>query len=277
MQEQQIRYRTTQINIVKINAVMSAHATIKAEYLLSFARYPGAIRATVHLEDSVYDFHTKGSEQTAELVRATDRIKKRLVYQLDNRGNPIKLLNRSEVEQAWQEFKANILTPSYRDKMDDETFSRFVAAGDVEYSSEELLLKNSGTNLFNKLVLGQYLTNENDQFDVDVFETQSHFFSPIRFHVQCETHRRGESDGLVYYAKTGKPLFADKSQMIALYDQLYLSQVGFKFTDYLYDIEASFGVSPKDKLVHRAEVAIRERVKNNLESEVIYQLREVEL
>lgn len=277
MQEQQIRHRSTQINIVKIDGVISAHATIKAEYLLTISRQADAIRATVQLEDSVYDFHTKGSEQAAELVRATDTIKKRLVYQLNDRGNPVKLLNQLEVQQTWQEFKANMSSAGYRDRMDEETFRRFIAAGDAEYNSEELLLKNSGTALFNKLVFGQYLTNENDRFDVSIFETQSHFFPQIRFDVHCETTRRGESEGLVHYATTGKPLFVDKSHMIALYEKLYLAQIGFKFTDYSYDFEASFGVSHGEKLIRKAEAAIHERVKNNMESEVIYRLREVEL
>jgi len=134
-----------------------------------------------------------------------------------------------------------------------------------------------GTALFNKIVLGQYLTSDEGRFDVEVFETQSHFFPPIRFDVHCETTRRGESEGMVHYAKSGKPLFVDKSHMIALYEKLYLPQIGFKFTDYLYDYESKFSVSSRDKLIRTAEVAIHERIKNNMESEVLYRLREVEL
>lgn len=277
MQEQQIRYRSTQINIVKIDGVISAHATIKAEHLVTISRQADALRATVLLEDTVYDFHTRGTEQAAELIRATDRIKKRLVYQLNDKGAPVKLLNFLEIQQIWKEFKANMANGGPGAKMDAETSRRFIEVGDIEYNSEQLLLKNSETALFNKIVLGQYLTNETDHFDGESFETQSHFFSPIRFNVHCETRRRGESDGMVHYAKSGKPLFVDKARMIELYDQLYLTQLGFKFTDYLYDFEAAFSLSPQEKLVHTAEVAIRERVKNNLESEVIFRLRKVEL
>lgn len=277
MKEQQIRYRSTQINIVKINGVISAHATIKAEYLLTLSRQEGNIRAVAQLEDSVYDFHTKGSERAAELVRATDTIKKRLVYELNDRGSPVKLLNSREVQQNWRDFKATMSNGGRAEGMDEETFRRFIAAGDAEYNSEELLLKNSGTVLFNKVVFSQYLTNAQDRFDDEIFETQSHFFPAIRFNVHCETKRRGESEGVVHYAKAGKPLFVDKSYMIALYEKFYLSQIGFKFTDYLYDFEAKFDVSAREQLIRTAEVAIRERVKNNLESEVIYRLREVEL
>lgn len=277
MPEEQVRYRSVQINIVKIDGAISAHATIKAEHLLTVSGPPCALCPTVELLDSVYDFHTKGSEQAAELVRATDRVKRRLVYQLNDRGIPVKLLNHDEVLQNWRDFQAELPSSGLRASMDDATLRRFVAVGDAEYTSEEVLLKNSGTALFNKIVFGQYLTRDADRFEVETFETQSHFFPQVRFDVHCKTERQGEEETMVHYSKSGRPLFVDKSQMVALYEQLYRAQIGFKFTDYLYDYESNFSVSKRERLVQKAEVAIRERIKNNLESDVLYKLRTVEL
>ena len=166
MREQQVRYRSTQINIVKIDGAISAHATIKAEHLLTLSGPQSAIRPTVELIDSVYDFHTKGSEQAAELVRATDTIKRRLVYQLNEMGAPNKLLNQGEIWQNWRDFQAELPKNGLRTSMDEATFRQFIAAGDAEYSSEEVLLKNSGTALLNKILFGQYLTREEDRFDI---------------------------------------------------------------------------------------------------------------
>lgn len=277
MLEPQVRYRSTQINIVKIDGAISAHATIKAEHLLTLSGQQGALRPTVELVDSVYDFHTKGSEQAAELVRATDTIKRRLVYQLNDRGVPSRLLNHSEVQKNWHDFKAALANNGLRAGMDEATFRRFIAAGEAEYASEEVLLRNSETALFNKILFGQYLTRDEGRFDVEIFATQSHFFPQVQFDVPCKTERQGESEGAVHYSKTGKPLFVDKSQMIALYEKLYRAQIGFKFTDYLYDYASNFSVSKQDRLIQTAEVAIRERIKNNMESEVIYKLKAVEL
>lgn len=277
MFDPQVRYRSVQINIVKIEGAISAHATIKAEYLLTLSSQPGALCPTVELLDSVYNFHTKGSEQTAELVRATDTIKRRLLYKLDDRGNPVKLLNHEEVLQNWRAFQAALPNSGLCAHIDDATLRQFIAVGDAEYTSEEVLLRNSRTALFNKIIFSQYLTRDADQFEIETFATQSHFFPQVQFDVRCKTERQGEDLETVHYSKSGKPLFVDKSQMIELYEKLYRAQIGFKFTDYLYDYESTFSVSKRESLIQKAEVVIRERIKNNMESEVVYKLRAVEL
>jgi len=277
MQGQEARYRSTQVNIVKINGVISAHATIKAEYLLSVTGQRDGLESRVRLEDSVYNFHTKGTERTAEIVRATDTVKKDLVYRLNAKGKPIRILNLGEIQTRWKQFKADIPRNQRFEIMDDEAKKQFVAAGDAEYSSEQVMLQHSHTNLFNQIVFGQHLTRTHEDFDAEVFETQSHFFPQIKFDVHCELVKEGEEDDVIRYAKAGKPLFVDKSQMIALYEQLYKKQVEFRFTDHIYEFEQRFSVEKGTKVIDKAQVRLNERIKNNMESEVIYELRRVEL
>ena len=276
-QQRKARYRTTQINIVKINGVISAHATIKSEYLLTLQRRGQRTLPSVTLEDSVYNFHTKGSEQAAEIVRATDTIKKRLHYQLDPRGVPCNILNLDQIKKSWRDFKESMPDSDLFTALDESTTRQFIAAGDAEYNSEEILLRNSRTSLFSQVVFGQYLTRAPADFETEVFHTRSHFFPQIKFDVHCETTMQGEDEQTTRFEKTGRPLFVDKSAMIDLYDKMYKAQVEYRFTDYLYDFEMKFSVRKDEHTVDSAQVRINERIKNNIQSEVLYELRAVEL
>lgn len=272
--EKKARYRTTQINIVKINGVISAHATIKAEYLLLFNSLN---KVEVLLEDSIYNFHTKGTEQLAELIRVTDTVKKKMVYALDSKGRLKDLLNFSEVQETWERFKKNASNFASFQKVDAQHIIKLNQAGNVEYYDKELLLKNSNSNLFNQIIFSQYLTKEFENFEAETFDTQSHFFPEIQFTVNCETKQQREEENSISYAKKGTPLFINKSKMIALYEKLYKKQIEYKFTDYIYDFNTHFTVSKEDGLIDKATVTISERIKNNMESEVIYELKRVEL
>lgn len=65
--------------------------------------------------------------------------------------------------------------------------------------------------------------------------------------------------------------------MIRLYESYYREKIGFKFTDYLYDFESDFSISKQDGLIDYATVTINERIKNNIQSQVLYELKRVEL
>ena len=88
---------------------------------------------------------------------------------------------------------------------------------------------------------------------------------------------QGEDEEMTHFEKTGSPLFVDKSAMIGLYERLYKSQVEYRFTDYLYDFEMTFSVRKDKHTIDRAQIRINERIKNNIQSEVLYELRTVEL
>lgn len=276
MPERQARYRAEQINLVKVDGAITAHATIKTEYLLTLSSTMGALSATVTLEDSVYNFHTTGSESLAAMVRATDSIKKRLVYLLDEKGLPARLLNLPEVQEAWRTFKQDLSTNGFSERLGEEGVARFIEAGDIEYNSQAIILQMSATSLFHKVIFGQHLRG-GAEHQGEVFDTQSHFFPQIRFDVHCQASTQEESEDSVTLVKVGKPLFVDKSSMMSLYEQIYRPKIGFKFTDHHYTYETNSTVAKGDRLVRRADAAIHEAIKNNLEAQVIYKLRTVEL
>lgn len=276
MQNRQSRYRAEQINLVKVDGAITAHASIKTEFLLTLKNATDALSATVTLEDSVYDFHTTGSEKIAELLQATDRIKKRLIFSLDENGTPVRLLNLPEVREAWRTFKQDMSANGFSGSLGEEGVARFIEAGDIEYNSQEIILKMSGTSLFHKVVFGKHL-RPGAECQGEVFDTQSHFFPQIRFDVHCQVSTQEESEESVTLVKVGKPLFVDKSRMTSIYEEIYRPKIGYKFTDHHYTYEVNSTVSKGDRLVRRADAAIHEAIKNNLEAQVIYKLRAVEL
>lgn len=273
----QARYRTKQINIIKINDVISAHSAIKCDYLLSLDRGIGDNTAIVRLDDSVYNFYTKGSEALEDFVRASDTVKRELIYKVGNHGEIIDLLNIEEIQQNWHRFKKQLpMNPIFRDAKAD-VLQNIINTGNTEYNSKEILLNNSASNLFNKIIFSQYLTKSSEKFRIEEFETQSHFFPEIKFQVECETKLRSEDDKQFHYAKRGKIIFVDVDRMILLYEERYREQIEFKFTNYLYDFNVNFSVSKIDGLINNASVNIDERIKNNMQSEILYELKRVEL
>lgn len=273
--KKEARYRTKQINIVKINGSISAHSTIQCDYYFTFDEKRNI--AKVRLDDSVYEFNTSGSEPLANFIRTTDTIKKEMIYSIKSDGEIEDLLNQEAVQKNWEQFKQNIATYELFENSQQQEIDKIINSGDMEYHSKEILLKNSATNLFNQIVLGQYLTRSFSAFEIEEFATISHFFSQVGFTVSCDTKKVKDSDEQTKYKKIGKPVFVDVDKMIRLYEQLYKEQVGFKFTDYLYDYDMNFTVSKADGLIDYASVTIDERVKNNLQSQVMYELNRVEL
>ena len=272
------RYRTKQINVIKLNDVINAHSAIQCDYYLSLENKTDTGRiAEVRLDDSVYNFYTSGSEELADFIRASDTVKNTLIYALDDKGGIRDLLNEESLQQNWHRFKKQLPMNKFFQKTPSEVLQQIINAGNIEYNSKNILLRNSNSNLFNKITFSQYLTRSFENFEQEHFETESHFFPQISFKVDFETIRKSEDDFTVNYTKKGKPRFVDIDKMILLYEKFYRPQIEFKFTDYIYDIEIDFSVSKEDGLIHEASVNLSERIKNNMESQVLYELKRVEL
>ncbi|WP_407402922.1 LysM peptidoglycan-binding domain-containing protein [Chryseobacterium sp.] len=271
------RYRTKQINIVKINDVISAHSTVECEYLFHITTNSNGKKAEVDLEDSVYNFYTNGSEYLADFLRSSDAVKRKLIYNINENGKILNLENLNSINKNWEKFKSQLGENPFFKNSDPNVLNQIINAGNIEYNSEEILIKNSNSNLFNQVVFSQYLTKYFTDFEVEEFTTQSHFFPQIAFTVECKTELIGEDENNFKFAKVGKPKFVDIDQIIVLYEKLYKPQIGFRFTDYLYDFVIDFTVSKEDGLITQASVNLNERIKNNMQSQVIYELKKVEL
>ena len=269
------RYRCEQINIIKLNGVISAHSTIKTEYLL---RFIDRNNAEVLLTDSIYNFFTQGTEELVGFISSSDRIKDRMHYALDERGRIKEILNKKELIEKWNAFRNRLGDNPYMKKLDRKAKENIIKAGDMEFSSSnEILFKNAYANLFNQIIFGQYLKHDFGNFQGEIMKTQSHFFPDIKFDVNCETKKQTESEESVTYLNTGKPLYVNISDMILLYEKFYKEQLQYKFTDYRYELEMNYTVSKKDNRIIEANVCINEAVKNNMESQVLYNLKKVEL
>lgn len=276
--KREARYRTKQINIVKLNDVINAHSAIKCDYYLAlYNKIDDGRMADVKLDDSIYNFYTDGSEVLADFIRSSDTVKSNMMYSLDEKGAIQDLLNEESLQQNWHRFKKQLPMNNFFQNTPSEVLQQIINAGNIEYNSKNILLKNSNANLFNKIIFSQYLTKSFDNFEYEQFETESHFFPQITFKVDFETTKKSEDDSVVNYIKKGKPGFIDVDRMILLYEKFYRAQIEFKFTDYIYDIEISFSVSKEDGLINEASVNLSERIKNNMESQVLYELKRVEL
>lgn len=269
------RYRCEQINIVKLNGVISAHSTIKTEYLLKFIGHNNAI---VTLTDSIYNFFTRGTEELVGFISSSDQIKGKMHYALDDRGRIKEILNKKELIEKWNDFRVHLEENPYIQKLSQEAKKNIIETGDREFSSsDDILFKNSYANLFNQIIFGQYLKHDFYNFQGEIIKTHSHFFPDIKFDVNCETKKQTEDEEFVTYLNMGKPLYVNISDMILLYEKFYKEQLQYKFTDYKYELEMNYTISKKDNRITEANASINEAVKNNMESQVLYNLRKVEL
>lgn len=267
------RYRTKQINIVKINDIINTHTTVRCEYLFELNKN----QAKVKLEDSIYNFYADGTKDLEQFIRTSDSIKKEMEYLLNDGGEIIEIVNIEKLQQDWHRFKKQMPFNNLVKNSKPEVLKQLIDAGNSEFSSSDILLKNCKNNLFNQIIFSQYLKKQPDNFVNEQFETMSHFFPQITFKVDCETKVRNISNRNTNFVKKGKPLFIDIDKMILLYEQYYKPQIQFKFTDHIYDYEIFYTISNEDGLIDEASVHLSERIKNNVESQVVYQLKRIEL
>ncbi|REC59102.1 hypothetical protein DRF65_27745 [Chryseobacterium pennae] len=267
------RYRTKQINIVKINDVINTHTSVRCEYLLELKKN----QAKVILQDSVYNFYAEGTQDLEQFVRTSDSLKKEVDYQLNSNGEIVEILNLEALQQGWHRFKKQLPLNNLVKNNKPEIIKQLIDAGNIEFGSPDILLKNCKNNLFNQIIFGQYLKRQFDEFTNEQFETLSHFFPEIAFKVECETTVRNTTENQTNFLKKGRPLFVDIDNMILLYEKYYKPQIQFKFTDHIYEYEVFFTVSNEDGLIDEATIHLSERIKNNVESQVVYQLKRVEL
>lgn len=271
------RYRCEQTNIIKLNGVINAHSTVKAEYLLSFPFENQNKIAEVKLEDSIYNFFTKGTEELVGFLSSSDRIKSRMLYELDSRGKIKNISNFLELRDLWKKYRNNISDNSFVKKLDQDAKKRIVESGDIEFYSPKILLKNANTNLFNQIILNQYLVCNYSDFQNEILKTRSHFFPDIEFDVNCEVNIYSESDNRITFQEIGLPTYVNISDMIALYEKFYKEQLQYRFTDYSYKIRMDYTIDKTDNRIMTASVSINEAVKNNMESQVLFHLKRVEL
>lgn len=275
--KKEVRYRTKQINVVKINNVISAHSTIQAEYKVCINTTSQERRAEVFLVDTVYHFYTNGSEHLNDFLRKTDQVKSHMVYRLNNDGRIAELLNLNEIQENWEICKKILPETKFINETGAATLQKIIEAGDSEYNSSQLLLKNSMANLFNVILFDQYLTVTPNEFTDDTFSTPSHLFPELLLNVHCNTKVKPGGETSFMQHKTGKPGFVDLDYIILQYNKLFKPQIEFAFTDYLYDFQLRSLVSREDGTISEASAEISERIKNNIESQVLYELKKVEL
>jgi len=271
----QVRYRCEQINVIKLDGAINAHSSIKTEYLLKFADHRNA---EVILTDSIYNFFTPGTEHLVGFISSIDQVKGRMIYELDEKGKIKKILNIEELRKKWKDYKYEFDNNPFMKSLTQKAKDQVTEAGDKEFlMNNNILYLNANANLFNQVVFGQYLKRNYNDFEGEVLPNQSHFFPDIKFDVNCEIRKQMEDDETITYKKIGKPSFIDIPQMIDLYDRFYKKQLQYKFTDYKYLLEITYTVSKKDNRVIKGNVSIEEAIINNMESLVIYDLKQVQL
>lgn len=191
------RYRTKQINIIKIDGAITAHSTIQHDY--SFVINPQEQIAHTVLNDSIYNFNANGSEPLVDFIKTTDSLKKHMVYSITKKGEIEDLINHQDISYDWKKFKENISSYELFSNAEPEMISKIIEVGDIEFNSKEILIENSNSNLFNKIIFSQYLTCDYNDFETEEFFTISHFFPQIKFVVNCETRKTLETQNQIKF------------------------------------------------------------------------------
>ena len=89
-----------------------------------------------------------------------------MVYSIEADGSIKDLLNHENIKDDWQQLRSEIPNHELFKESKREVIDQIIKVGDVEYNSKPLLVKNSGSNLFNKIIFGQYLTFDFDDFEI---------------------------------------------------------------------------------------------------------------
>jgi len=147
------------------------------------------------------------------------------------------------------------------------------------YKDMQLFIRNLGTNLFFREILGQYLTRQPDNYMSENLKTLSNFFKDTTIEALLSYSKLKEDKDFVFIAKesTLNRDTLDELSMIRQYDELYKPKIKYNFTEYDYTYHVTIKLNKNDGLIENSSISLTEKIKNNMVCSIHFDLKRVEI
>lgn len=278
----QIRYRSEQQIITKHSGNLASHGVLKHEYLLGIEKINGGFNANVTITDAYGSYEPELMKDLIQLGLLIDSVRHEQKFRLSENGKMKELLNKSEMISNWMtlrtmQLKDDKLLRNFERDEQKQILKEVNKYCDVVFSDNYPMLEELSKNLFHFTVFDKYLSksdlmgkgNETTQFYSSMFNL------PLTMEFEYQNFQ--EKDDSYIFEKNSKLLYVDYNTIIDIYKTQYQPVLHYAYTDYNYSISSKVEVDKESNFITQAYVTIEEAVKNNVESTIIYNLKQVKL
>ena len=269
------RYRFKQMNSIRFEDVPISSSTVRAQYYLERDGY----KLHSKCEESYYTF-TPQQNKIADFLSFSDQVRSDIHLQFDEDGKILKVLNEQELRENWEKTKDQSLAENeFMQSLTREQYDNIIKAGDAEFQDMQLFIRNLGTNLFFREILGQYLTRQPDNYMSENLKTLSNFFKDTTIEALLSYSKLKEDKDFVFIAKesTLNRDTLDELSMIRQYDELYKPKIKYNFTEYDYTYHVTIKLNKNDGLIENSSISLTEKIKNNMVCSIHFDLKRVDI
>jgi hypothetical protein len=279
--ENEAKYRSEQIVLIKIDGVIDSHVNTKLEYHIKKFISDGKLMVKVSLTDQINTIQPSYLQESLTLMSMIDVIKSNALIVIDSQSGKIKsIANIDEIKANWQQFKADIYANTTFVKSPEMKANITKFVNNVESQmNEESIIQDFQVRPFFDLFFDKYLVSEQLTYNdyTRLYYSQLFDHLPVEFEVKQEIIE--ESPTLMQVSKNAA---LNNNNMHLqdferIYDLKYKPKIGYKFSDYSYEHNTQVSYRLDENLLNDASMSIIEDVKNNIELVVDYNIRRIEL
>lgn len=276
-----LKYRSEQLTITKINGIIENHAETKSEYYIKRYYKEKEYHTEVELTDRIITIYPERLQEAMNLVNEVDTLKNNVSVTVNKDiGKIDKITNIGEIQKQWLNLKKQI-EARYSFLQSNETrknLETFLSQSEMQMTEENILLYFTSQPFFD-LYFDKYLVDYNGislASDTKTYYSQLFDQLPITMNVTPEILFE-TPDTIICMRNIDKLDNPYNSARIEeIYNQRYKPQIGYKFSEYVYNHRTEYTINQKENLLEQATMNITEAVKNNIEVIVDYKLRRIE-
>jgi hypothetical protein len=273
------KYRSEQVNVIKVNGIIESHGESKLEYHVRKYIENGQYKVKVSLTDSIMTINPAYLQDSLNLVEKVDLIKSNVILVLDNKTGKITAIdNLPEIKAEWLVMKNRIEsnTAYVKDPQTKQNIAEYLVNTEKQFTQESML-HDFKIRPFFDLFFDSYLVTENFSFAPYTKLYYSQLFDqlPVDFDVtQKVVTESREGINILKEATVNKhsPHIKDFER---LYDERFKPRIGYKFSDYNFSHTTQASYNYADNLLEEATMKIIEEVQHNVDLFVDYKLRRI--
>ncbi|GGH01295.1 hypothetical protein [Mucilaginibacter phyllosphaerae] len=279
--ENEARYRSEQLVVIKIDGIIESHIETKLEYHVKKIISNGQLLVQVELKDQINTIQPQYLQESLKLMSMIDVIKSNALVLIDNHSGKIKsIVNIDEIKANWLAFKKDVYANTSFIKSPEmkANIDTFISNAEAQMT-EESILQDFKVRPFFDLFFDRYLVSEQLSYNdySKLYYSQLFDHLPVEFDVK---QMITEESPVLLQVNKAASLNANNIHLAdfeRVYDLRYKPRIGYKFSNYSYNHNTWVSYRFDENLLDEATMTIVEEVKNNIELIVDYKVRRVEL
>lgn len=277
--EKKARYRCEQINTSKFNGNLVHFVEQNFQYLVKTNFNKKQVHVT--LEDYTKKMSPVIISDAFDFIEATEKIKNNVNFELNSTGKIIKILNKKEISENWNDFKANTFHElnfiKSLKEVNPSAVQELSKMGDQQFSESTDSKEEYWRNFFYFCCFDQYLF-KNDNWDEVDFDFISTIVPPILIPLNIRYDKVDENEDTTTIRKVAEYIITeDLAEQIKIkYNEFHKAVVKYDFTAYKLIFRATVEIDTVTRILKTGKVVLREEILDNIENECIFTVKKLE-